>query len=125
MSYPLVQFAADSLRNSSIHIQLRINLVALLLTSLSDVSLSNDLQALHDLLHHYKVLNKCADVVHECFRPKQTSTSISSSHYEQQPSNKPTQAIGTMSNNEMTAIHLTTILLRTFRTTLEKYGNFF
>ena len=123
MSYPLVQFAADSLRNSSIHIQLRINLVALLLTSLSDVSLSNDLQALHDLLHHYKVLNKCADVVHECFRPKQTSTSISSSHYEQQPSNKPTQAIGTMSNNEMTAIHLTTILLRTFRTTLEKYGN--
>ena len=101
MSYPLVQFASDSLnslRNNSVNSQLRINLVALLLTSLSDVCLSNDLQALHELLHHYKVFNKCVAVIQDSFKH---STTV----------------------NQTTNVQLTAALLRSFRMTLEKYGN--
>ena len=77
---------------------LRINLVALLLTSLSDVCLSNDLQALHELLHHYKVFNKCVAIIQDSFKH---STMV----------------------NQTTNVQLTAALLRSFRMTLEKYGN--
>ena len=105
MSHPLVQFAADSLKNvrskSSISFQLRMNLVSLLLTSLSDVCLSNDLQALHDLLHKYKVLHKCTEMIEACKSKPQNSTVV----------------------GQTSIVHLTATLLRCFRMALEKYGN--
>ena len=67
MSYPITQFASDTLtstKNSTEdNLPLRLNLVVLLLTGLSDVVLFGDLQlCFAELFQHHKVLQKCLEV---------------------------------------------------------------
>ena len=74
MSYPLVQFASDTLtstKNLPSNISLRLNLAALLLTGLSDVVLFGDLQlCFSELFQHHKILHKCLEVVKDAFKLK-------------------------------------------------------
>ena len=101
MSYPLVQFASDTLssvRNAtSNNITLQINLVALLLTALADVTIFCDLPSVHELFNHHKVLHKCLDVSRDTLN--QTSVSLE------------------------LKLQLIACLLRPFRITLQKHTN--
>ena len=101
MSYPLAQFASDTLtstKNSPSNINLRLNLVALLLTGLSDVVLFGDLQlCFSELFQHHKILHKCLEVVQNALGHTQVKNEVK--------------------------ISTLVCLWRTFRVILEKHAN--
>ncbi len=66
MSYPLVQFAADtlaSLDNAGNKDFIKVHLVELMLTSLADVTLSCEVKPLHELYNSHKVLRHLLNVM--------------------------------------------------------------
>ena len=62
MSYPLVQFASDTLAASKNSLGLKVNLMTLLLTALSDVVIFGEIQAISDLFFHHRCLDKCLEI---------------------------------------------------------------
>ena len=101
MSYPLVQFASDTLtstKNLPSNVSLRLNLAALLLSGLSDVVLFGDLQlCFSELFQHHKVLHKCLEVVKDALVHAQVKNGVK--------------------------ISILLCLWRTFRIILEKHAN--
>ena len=94
MSYPLVQFASDTVTKTSAR-ALRINLISLLLSGLADVVIFGEVEAIIELFHHHKVLYKCLDLA----RDVQSSADLV---------------------NEI-KLHVVASLMRAFRVTLEKH----
>ena len=101
MSYPITQFASDTLtstKNSPANLPLRLNLVVLLLTGLADVVLFGDLQmCFAELFQHHKVLQKCLEVAKDSLDHELV--------------------------NKETKLGILVSLWRTFRIVLEKHGN--
>ena len=96
MSYPLVQFASDTVTKTS-STSLRINLISLLLSGLSDVVIFGEVEAIIELFHHHKVLYKCLELAQDVL----SSTDIL---------------------NEL-KVHIVSTLIRVFRATLTKHTN--
>ena len=99
MSYPLTQFASDTLTKTQ-NLRLRVNLVTLLLTGLADVVIFGEVEAIVQLLHHHKVLYKCLEIAQQDLATLEDQDPLSDLR-----------------------VRLVAALLRVFRVTLQKHAN--
>ncbi len=78
MSHPLVQFASDMVakhKNGS-NLNLRLHLMTLLLTALSDVTIFGEVDAINDLLVQHACLDKCLDLVRSLLTQENPSAEL-------------------------------------------------